>query len=200
MKDEKITVQFDGGSRGNPGPAGIGIVLRAADGTPLVTLGRFIGRATNNVAEYRALIAALQEARKLGARRIAVRGDSELIIRQLTGQYRVKSPDMKPLYEEAQALLGEFESSKIEHTLRGKNELADKLANRAMDTRRDVTELDSAESDSSTEAAPRMTRKDDVFACPRCGCRVRVVAPTGIRPHQLKPFVCQCGNKMHLAE
>jgi ribonuclease HI len=73
--DEKLTLQFDGGSRGNPGPAGIGIVVAAADGTPLVTLGRFIGRATNNVAEYRALITAMQEAIKLGAKKIIIRGD-----------------------------------------------------------------------------------------------------------------------------
>ena len=69
--DETLTLQFDGGSRGNPGPAGIGVVVAAADGTPLITLGRFIGRATNNVAEYRALITALHEAKKLGAKRVA---------------------------------------------------------------------------------------------------------------------------------
>src|SRR5215217_3206477 len=86
--NEVITVQFDGGSRGNPGPAGIGVVLSAADGTPLVTLGRFIGRATNNAAEYTALITGLEEARKLGAKRIAIRGDSELIVRQMRGEYK----------------------------------------------------------------------------------------------------------------
>src|SRR5881396_1381273 len=102
--DEVLTLEFDGGSRGNPGPAGIGVVLTAADGTPLVTLGRFIGRATNNVAEYRGLITALQEAKKLGATRIVIRGDSELIIKQMRGEYRVKHPDMKLLYDEAQKL------------------------------------------------------------------------------------------------
>src|ERR1700730_10421957 len=100
--DEILTLQFDGGSRGNPGPAGIGVVVSAADGTPLVTLGRFIGRATNNVAEYKALITAMQEAQKLGAKRVIIRGDSELVIRQMRGEYRVKSPDMKLLYSEAQ--------------------------------------------------------------------------------------------------
>ena len=103
--DEKLTLQFDGGSRGNPGPAGIGIVISAADGTSLVTLGRFIGRATNNVAEYRALITAMQEAQKLGAKNILIRGDSELVIKQMRGEYRVKNPDLKVLYEEARALL-----------------------------------------------------------------------------------------------
>src|SRR5947209_11655074 len=121
--DEQITLQFDGGRRGNPGPAGIGVVLRAADGTPLVTLGRFIGRATNNVAEYTALITALEEARKLGARKVLIRGDSELIIKQMRGEYRVKNPDMKALYDEAQGLIREFNQAKIEHNLRHKNEL-----------------------------------------------------------------------------
>src|SRR3982751_2793213 len=124
MKDEVITIQFDGGSRGNPGPAGIGVVLRAADGTPFVTLGRFIGRATNNVAEYKALITALQEAQKLGAKKIIIRGDSELIIKQMRGEYRVKNPDLKNLYDEAQWLLHEFDEAKIEHNLRHKNETA----------------------------------------------------------------------------
>ena len=114
--EEWITLQFDGGSRGNPGPAGIGVVLSAEDGTPLVTLGRFIGRATNNVAEYRGLITALQEAKKLGARRVIVRGDSELIIRQMRGEYRVKHPDLKLLYEKAQSLLSEFEERRSSTT------------------------------------------------------------------------------------
>src|SRR5712691_5286310 len=96
---ETLTLQFDGGSRGNPGPAGIGVVVRAADGTSLVTLGRFIGRATNNVAEYKALIAALEEAKKLGAKKLIIRGDSELIVKQMRGEYRVKNPDLKALYD-----------------------------------------------------------------------------------------------------
>src|SRR5687767_2895134 len=102
--DERITLEFDGGSRGNPGPAGIGVVLRAADRTPLVTLGRFIGRTTNNVAEYKALITALQKAKELGAKKISIRGDSELVVRQILGQYKVNSPDLRPLYEEASSL------------------------------------------------------------------------------------------------
>src|SRR6478736_5878159 len=99
---ETLTVEFDGGSRGNPGPAGIGVVVRAQDGTPLVTLGRYIGKATNNIAEYRALITAMEEAKKLGAKHIKIRGDSELVVKQMRGEYRVKNPDMKKLYDEAQ--------------------------------------------------------------------------------------------------
>src|SRR5271156_6788830 len=140
---ETLTLQFDGGSRGNPGPAGIGVVISAEDGTSLVTLGRFIGRATNNVAEYRALITAMEKAKELGAKKIIIRGDSQLVVRQMRGEYRGKHPDMKVLYDEAQMLLREFEETKIEHNLRHKNELADKLANLAMDRRSDVTDEDS---------------------------------------------------------
>lgn len=191
---ETLTLQFDGGSRGNPGPAGIGIVVSAADGTPLVTLGRFIGNATNNVAEYRALITAMQEAKKLGASRILIRGDSELIIKQMRGEYKVKHPDMKVLYAEAQEILATFEQTKIEHNLRHKNVLADKLANLAMDRRRDVT--DAGDVPPIDEPAPVATSTGDQFACGKCGCRIKVIAPSRVRPHQLKPFKCQCGNEM----
>src|SRR4051812_18891114 len=191
-----ITLEFDGGSRGNPGPAGIGVVVRAADRTPLVTLGRYIGRATNNVAEYRALITAMEEAKKLGAQKIVIRGDSELIIKQMNGQYRVKHPDMKVLYDEAQELLAQFQQSKIEHNLRHKNELADKLANLAMDRRADVTEAN-GEAESPLETpAPIAAKAGDRFACARCGCAIELKKPSSIRPHQLKPFVCQCGAQM----
>src|SRR5688572_11271489 len=139
--NDVLTLQFDGGSRGNPGPAGIGIVISSSDGVALVTLSRFIGKATNNVAEYRALITAMEEALKLGAKKIIIRGDSELVIKQMKGEYRVKHPDMKPLYEEAQELLAQFDQAKIEHNLRGKNVLADKLANLAMDRKADVTDV-----------------------------------------------------------
>jgi ribonuclease HI len=195
--EETLTLEFDGGSRGNPGPAGIGVVVRAADRTPLVTLGRFIGRATNNVAEYRALITALEQAKKLGAKRVQVRGDSELIIKQIKGEYKVKHPDMRELYDIATALMDEFDHVDIGHNLRHKNELADKLANLAMDRRADVTDVDespdAAALNSPTPVAPKA---GDRFVCGRCGCSVELTKPSSIRPHQLKPFVCQCGMKM----
>jgi ribonuclease HI len=198
--NETLTLQFDGGSRGNPGPAGIGIVVASADGTPLVTLGRFIGRATNNVAEYRALITAMIEAKKLGARKIIIRGDSELIIKQMRGEYWVKNPDMKKLYDEARALIVQFDSAKIEHNLRHKNEIADTLANLAMDRRADVTEIPAAPDAHAglalDEPSPQPTKAGDVFGCPRCGCSIAVRTASTIRPHQLKPFACQCGSKM----
>src|SRR3954469_1170770 len=174
VNDETVTLEFDGGSRGNPGPAGIGVVVRAADGTPVVTLGRFIGRATNNAAEYRALITAMDEALRLGAKRIVIRGDSELVVRQMLGQYRVKHPDLKPLYEEAQDLFAQFDEARIEHNLRHKNALADRLANLAMDRRQDVTDAeDAGNADAVLDApAPVATKADDRFACPKCGCMI----------------------------
>jgi ribonuclease HI len=182
---ETLTLNFDGGSRGNPGPAGVGVVIYAADGTELVTLGRFIGRATNNAAEYRALITGLQEATKLGAKRLIIRGDSELIIKQMRGEYRVKNPDLRPLWEEARKLLSQFQHATLEHNLRGKNAVADRLANLAMDRKSDVTEIDSV-------APPRPARKQ--FSCSACGCVIEVkqqgsAADSG-------PFTCRCGGRM----
>jgi ribonuclease HI len=193
--NELLTLEFDGGSRGNPGPAGIGVVVRAADGTALVTLGRFIGKATNNVAEYRALITAMEEAKKLGATKVKIRGDSELVVRQMTGVYRVKHPDLIPLYRQAKGLFEAFEAASIEHNYREKNELADRLGNLAMDRRADVT--DAAEEASPLDTpAPKATKDGDRFECGRCGCEVEVRTASSVRPHQLKEFVCQCGSKM----
>ena len=106
-----------------------------------MTLGRFIGRATNNVAEYRALITALEKARELGARRIAIRGDSELVVKQMKGEYRVKNEGLRELYDEAQALMKQFTHATIDHNYRNKNALADKLANLAIDRKADLTEV-----------------------------------------------------------
>jgi ribonuclease HI len=193
--NQRITIEFDGGSRGNPGPAGIGVVLRAEDGTAIYTLGRCIGRATNNVAEYRALITGLEKASEMGAKSIIVRGDSELIIKQMRGEYRVKHPDMRQLYDEAQVLLHQFDRAKIEHNLRHKNELADKLVNLALDRKCDVSDdaINASPIEAPTPVAPN---PGDRFACPRCGCVIELRKPSSIRPHQLKPFVCQCGAKM----
>jgi ribonuclease HI len=206
MDEQLLTLEFDGGSRGNPGPAGIGVVVRAADGTPLVTLGRFIGRATNNVAEYRALITAMQEAQRLGATRVQIRGDSELVVKQMTGVYRVKNPDMRVLWEEAQQVIRQFKAAKFQHNYRDKNELADKLANLAMDKKADVTDIDapavaqpqaaSAKASPLDEPSAPAPKVGDVWSCMRCGCIVEIRRPTNVRPHQLKPFTCQCGQKM----
>ena len=189
MTNEMITLQFDGGSRGNPGPAGIGVVLSAADGTPIFTLGRYVGRCTNNVAEYTALITGLEEALKLGVQKLIIRGDSELIIKQMRGVYRVKHPDMKLLFDKAKALVARFTDVKITHNLREHNELADKLANLAMDRKADVLDADDAppakggkKFDHVDAPAPKEPQKGDRFECSRCGCRVELLAPSRLRP------------------
>ena len=197
---ETLTLQFDGGSRGNPGPAGIGVVVVAADGTPLVTLGRFIGRATNNVAEYRALITAMQKAKELGATKIIIRGDSELIIKQMRGEYRVKHPDMKVLYNEAIVLLKQFESAKIEHNLRHKNELADKLANLAMDRRADVTDVDSGSVPVPEPRGRAGATVGDRFDCAQCGTSIVLKQAGNVEPGEARPFGCQCGAEMNRAD
>jgi ribonuclease HI len=194
--DETLILEFDGGSRGNPGPAGIGVVVRAADGTPLVTLGRYIGKATNNVAEYTALITVMEKAKELGAKRVKIHGDSELIVRQMNGAYRVKHPDLIPLHRRAKELFDDFESATIDHNYREKNTLADSLGNLAMDRRSDVTEASVDESPIDSPS-PRLSARGDVATCPRCRCQIQVRIPSTLRPHQLKDFTCQCGAKMH---
>lgn len=123
----------DGGSRGNPGPSGYGVVIQAEDGTILGELSEFLGMHTNNVAEYSGLLAALEFALANGHPRLRVVSDSELMVKQIRGQYRVQSPDLRPLYEEAKRRIARLEEFKIEHVLRGKNKKADELANIAMD-------------------------------------------------------------------
>ncbi|HCU34544.1 MAG TPA: ribonuclease H [Armatimonadetes bacterium] len=121
----------DGASKGNPGPAGAGFVLSDTAGRTLASAGIPLGVTTNNVAEYRGLIGGLEAARELGVTVIHVRSDSELMCRQLGGQYRVKSARLRPLFEQARRLLGEFDTVRIEHVRREFNELADRLASDA---------------------------------------------------------------------
>lgn len=194
---EQLTVEFDGGSRGNPGPAGLGAVVRAADGTPLVTLGRFIGRATNNVAEYKGLIAGLEKALELGATNVLVCGDSELIIRQMNGQYRVRHPAMLPLYERAQELARQFKSIRFQHNLRHKNQLADKLVNLAIDRKGEVSDVDEPPAaNAQPTTSPAGAVAGDRFVCPRCGCAIEIRRPSTLPPAQLRPFLCQCGTRL----
>ncbi len=121
----------DGASKGNPGPSGAGFVLCDPTGRALASEGIPLGVTTNNVAEYRGLIAGLKAARELGITEIRVHSDSELMCRQLGGQYRVKSARLKPLFEQATRLLGEFDAVRIEHVRREANEQADRLASDA---------------------------------------------------------------------
>ncbi len=125
----------DGGARGNPGPAGAGAVLLDPAGGQAAALSRYLGVATNNLAEYQGLIMGLEEALAQGARELRVFADSELMVRQLNGQYQVKSPHLKPLHQKARALLARFARVEVGHVRREENSAADRLANQAMDRR-----------------------------------------------------------------
>jgi ribonuclease HI len=130
---EWITAFCDGGSRGNPGPAGFGVYIEGPDGETLAELSEYLGKVTNNVAEYSGLLAALDYALREGHRRLRVVSDSELMVKQIKGQYKVNSPDLRPLYDEAKRRIARLDMFRIEHVLRGKNQRADRLANLAMD-------------------------------------------------------------------
>jgi ribonuclease HI len=127
------TLWTDGAARGNPGPAGLGAVLKRADDTEIGHVCRYIGRATNNVAEYRALLEGLALALQHGVRSIEVRADSELLIKQLKGEYQVRNPNLKELFVEAKLLLARFDSHRLLHVRRELNTEADRLANQAID-------------------------------------------------------------------
>ncbi|MBU8900668.1 ribonuclease HI family protein [Corallococcus sp. M34] len=131
----RLRVYSDGAARGNPGPAGAGAVVKDAEGRVVARLGRFLGVQTNNFAEYSALLLGLQHARGLGASEVEVFADSELLIRQLGGRYQVKSPTLKPLFDEAKRLLAGFSSVKLTHVPRAQNAEADEMSNRAIDER-----------------------------------------------------------------
>jgi ribonuclease HI len=133
LPPDTLVAYTDGGSRGNPGPAGFGVRFEEPNGTLLEEFGASMGTATNNVAEYRGLIAALGWAADHGYRRLHVRSDSELLVRQMRGEYRVKNPGLKPLHQEARALIDRFEEVTFEHVPREMNRHADRLANLAMD-------------------------------------------------------------------
>jgi ribonuclease HI len=129
----KLILHVDGGARGNPGPAAIGVVVSEPGGEVVDELAERIGEATNNVAEYRAVLRALERARELRASEIEIIGDSELVARQLAGAYKVKHPALRPLYQQALTALGEFDSWSIRNVPRAENAEADALVNAALD-------------------------------------------------------------------
>lgn len=123
----------DGGSRGNPGPAGYGAVIEDSEGGVAARLSEYLGRQTNNYAEYSALLAVLAWALEHGVRKLRVVSDSELMVNQMKGRYKVASPGLRPLWEEAKRRAARLEGFEMRHTLRGGNQEADRLANLAMD-------------------------------------------------------------------
>jgi phosphoribosylglycinamide formyltransferase 1 len=135
---DKVIVHIDGGSRGNPGPAAAAFVLSDSNGARLLARAVVLGETTNNVAEYTGLVTALEAAGKFGVKELAVFSDSELLVKQINGQYRVKSGQIAPLFHQAIGLLGRFKSWKVQHVRREKNKEADELVNQALDLGHDV--------------------------------------------------------------
>ena len=134
MPPEKYLIAHtDGGARGNPGPAGYGVVVHDSHGKKVAALSQYLGRQTNNVAEYQALIGALEYSVGNGPKALKVISDSELLVRQIKGIYKVKEPTLRDLHARASQLISQLEWFQIEHVLRGHNREADELANAAMD-------------------------------------------------------------------
>jgi ribonuclease HI len=129
----RLVVNVDGGARGNPGPAAVAAVVATPDGEVVQSRGELIGRATNNVAEYRALLLGIELARALGAGEVDLVGDSELVVKQVKGEYRVKDQGLRPLHAEVRQALEGFERWSIRHVRREQNAAADRLVNETLD-------------------------------------------------------------------
>jgi ribonuclease HI len=149
---------IDGGSRGNPGPAAYGVVIRDARGEIVARLKKYIGRATNNVAEYYALITTMDYAQSHGIRALRIESDSELLVKQMRGQYKVKSADLQPLFERAKKMSQAFESFRIEHVYREQNREADALANGALDETEGKAARPALRPEPAADSGPRRIR------------------------------------------
>jgi len=159
---------IDGGSRGNPGPASYGVVIRDPRGEIVARLKKYIGRMTNNVAEYYGMIAALDYAQSKGIRALRVESDSELLVKQMRGQYKVKNADLRPLFERAKKMSQALESFRIEHVYREQNREADALANEA---------LDETSGAASTPVSPSKAKASNTKSEPR---RIRARFRSGV--------------------
>ncbi len=177
-----LTIYIDGGSRGNPGPAAAGVVVHDDQGRPILEAGYFLGPQTNNQAEYHALLLALEAAANWGDDEISVRSDSELLVQQLLGGYRVRSADLRPLFRRAQEALLRFGAWQMRHVERALNQRADRLVNRALDAEADVVEVEVGRVSPRRLSKPpsrpvsprvvaRVTEAPSGAACP-CGCRL----------------------------
>jgi ribonuclease HI len=166
-------MNIDGGSRGNPGPASYGVVVRDARGQLVARLKKYIGRTTNNVAEYYGLIAALDYAQAHGIRALHIESDSELLVKQMRGQYKVKSEDLRPLFERAKKMSATFETFEITHVYREKNQEADALANEALD------ETAAGGTSVPVSSSPSPSRASAGSAKPGTGTRPEKSAPDG---------------------
>jgi ribonuclease HI len=153
MSDQPTTVHIDGAARGNPGPAAYALVLRRPN-QPVLEEAETMGTATNNVAEYTALIRALERAAGLGVRTLTVFSDSELVVKQMNGEYRVKNADLQDLYREAQDLRKRFERVTLTHVRRAQNADADRLCNEALDGKRQTPRAAPVSRETKSSAAP----------------------------------------------
>lgn len=169
--DDLLIAHCDGGSRGNPGPAGYGAVIEDQNGRILARLSEYLGKRTNNYAEYSALLGVLAWALEHKHSRLRVIADSELMVKQMQGKYKVNSPDLRPLWEEARRRASQLEKFEIAHTLRGGNKEADQLANEAMDRGMGRTP--------PTETASGPARSGAAALLPNASPR-----PTPAKPHQ----------------
>jgi ribonuclease HI len=133
LSSNKVTIHTDGAARGNPGPAAIGVIIKDGTGKTIASISRRLGATTNNQAEYQAIIAGLEKAVSLGARQVVIKSDSELVVKQINGLYRIKNTELRPLYQEVVRLIGGLESFAISYIPRGQNAAADALANKTLD-------------------------------------------------------------------
>lgn len=134
-RSQKITLETDGASRGNPGLAGAGVIIKDEQGRTIETIGKFLGRATNNQAEYQALITGLEAVARHNPSAVTVQMDSELVVKQMNGEYRVRHPEILPLYSQAVELVSSLPRVNFVHVRREKNPGADRIANIAIDSR-----------------------------------------------------------------
>ena len=186
---------IDGAARGNPGPASYGVVLRRPDGQPFDSLSKYVGRATNNVAEYYALIAALDYAAAHGIRKLRVRSDSELLVRQMQGRYKVKSPDLREPYERARKLAASLTFFAIEYVPREENRDADALASAALDrtgAEGGRSRLEARELDAGTQPLKPTTRH-----LPPAPRRVRARYSGGVL-HPAEPLDLPDGSEVEI--
>ena len=181
-----IVAYCDGGSRGNPGPSGYGVSIEDERGAPVAELSEFLGVKTNNFAEYSGLLAALAYALEHQHERLRVVSDSELMVKQMKGQYRVNSPELRPLYDEAKKRAGQLKKFEIMHVLRGKNKDADRLANEAMDK------------GTGRGPAGRPNRVESIAASAQKPAMKRVDVPAGDLPREVTGFVKN--GVVHLVE
>ncbi len=180
-----ILAHCDGGARGNPGPAGFGAVLVDGAGAPLAELSEFLGFRTNNFAEYSGLLAVLAWALEHGHPKLRVISDSELMVKQIQGKFKVNSPDLKPLHEEARRRIAQLKGFELHHALRNKNKVADRLANEAMDRGMGKT-AGAAESRPPATATPYPQRA----TAPPAPARMEPTSkPVDAQPTMLRGFV-----------